>query len=290
MRKPLIVGIDGSDSSLAALDWALAEAARHGVPVKLVHGSLWEHYERAVPDFGSEPPAEHLLAEHVVASAAQRADKAALGVEVSTALAPAAPADALLRECADAFAVVVGTRGRGGITGMLLGSTSLQVAAHATCPVVVVRGAQANVRGELSSVTVGVDPDGGSEAAAAFAAREAHVREAELLAVGAWRRPARELGTGHLTGDASDPHRHDAERALGDALLSVAHDYPKVTVRRETVEGRARDALLDASARSDLLVVGAHRRHGNVGMQLGAVNHAVLHHSACPVAVVPQES
>lgn len=290
MRKPLIVGIDGSDPSLLAIDWAVAEAARHGVPVRLVHGSLWEHYEAAVPDFGSEPPGEHLLAEHIVASAGQRADKAGPGVEVSTKLAPAAPADALLRECADAFAIVVGTRGRGGITGMLLGSTGLEVAARASCPVVVVRGAGPNVRGELSQVTVGVDPDGGFEAAAAFAAREAHVREAELLAVGAWRRPARELpGAGHPAGDASHPQRHDAERALGDAVLSVARDYPKVTVRRETVEGRARDALLDASARSDLLVVGARRRHGTVGMQLGPVNHAILHHSACPVAVVPQE-
>ncbi|CAG7613950.1 universal stress protein [Actinacidiphila bryophytorum] len=290
MRNPLIVGIDGSDPSLLAIDWAIAEAARHDLPLRLVYGSLWERYEAAVPEFGARPPAEHLLAEHIVASAAQRAGKVGPGLEVSTALVPAGPVDALLAEGEGAFAIVVGTRGRGGITGMLLGSTSLEVAARARCPVVVVRGAESNVRGELSRVTVGVHPDGRSAAAVAFAAREAQVRKAELLALGAWRRPARELpGTGHLAADASDPQKHDAEQALGDALRTVAQKYPQVTVHGEAVEGRARNALLDASARSDLLVVGARRRSGSVGMQLSPVNHAVLHHCACPVAVVPQE-
>jgi nucleotide-binding universal stress UspA family protein len=289
MRKPLIVGIDGSDHSLRAIDWAVAEAARQDVPLRLVHGSLWEHYERAVPDFGGEPSAEHLLAEHILASAAQRAAKAGAAVEVTTDLAPAAPVDALLREAAGAFAIVVGTRGRGGITGMLLGSTSLQVAARARCPVVVVRGAGSNMRGELSRVTVGVGPDGDSAAAVAFAAREAHVREAELLALGAWRRPAGDLLGTSPAAEASERERENTEWALDGVLLTVARDYPKVTVRREAAEGRARNALLDASARSDLLVVGARRRHGSVGMQLGPVNHAVLHHSVCPVAVVPQE-
>jgi len=61
-----------------------------------------------------------------------------------------------------------------------------------------------------------------------------------------------------------------------------------VPVIRQVVEGLARQALLDAASRGDLLVVGARRRHGHVGLQLGLVNHAVLHHAPCPIAVVPQ--
>ncbi|MFD8253051.1 universal stress protein [Streptomyces werraensis] len=56
------------------------------------------------------------------------------------------------------------------------------------------------------------------------------------------------------------------------------------------VEGPAHKALVDASAEADLLVVGARRRHGHIGLQLGWAAHALLHHAECPVAVVPQQT
>lgn len=71
------------------------------------------------------------------------------------------------------------------------------------------------------------------------------------------------------------------------ALRSAVRDHGAVAVRHEAVEGQARAALLDASATADLIVVGARRRPGHTGLQLGPVNHAVLHHAACPVTVVP---
>lgn len=289
MTKPLVVGIDGSDPSLRAVDWAVAEATRHGMPLRLVHGSLWERYEAVRPDFGTGPSAGRLMAEHIVASAAERVAKIAPDLEVSTALAPADPGAALLQEADTASAIVVGTRGRGAIAGMLLGSTSLEVAAYASCPVVVVRGEPPLAPGESGRVTVGVGDAGESSAAIEFAFREAQVREADLLAVHAWHRPARELpGTEHLSGDGSDPRVHEAERALGAALVTTAQAYPKVTVQTRLPEGRAHSALLDAATSSSLLVIGARRPRGAVGMQLGPVNHAVLHHAACPVAVVPE--
>lgn len=73
-------------------------------------------------------------------------------------------------------------------------------------------------------------------------------------------------GVPHLSGDASDPERQRAAQTLDDAVLVLAHKHPEVTLQRETAEGRARDSLLDASAGSHLLVVGARRRHGTVGM------------------------
>lgn len=290
MQNSLIVGIDGSAPSMQAIDWAVAEAAYRGIPLRLVHATLWDRYEGGtLPDSSTEPPAEGLT-EGVVSSASQRVARTDPTVEVSTATVPADPITALLQEGESAFAVVVGTRGRGGIAGMLLGSTGLEVAAHARCPVIVVRGAVSNVHGDLSRVTLGVGDGGKSSAATEFAFREAQARHADLHALHAWHHPARDLpGVPHLSGDASDPERQQATRTLDEAVLTLAQKYPDVTLQRETAEGRARDFLLDASAKSDLLVVGARRRSSSVGMQLGSVNHAVLHHSACPVAIVPQE-
>lgn len=289
MKKPLVVGIDGSDSSLDAVDWAVAEAVRRALPVRLVHGSLWERYERRRPDFSTASRPGHVMAEQMVGSALERVAKLAPELEVSTTLAADDPAAALLREGRNATAVVLGTRGRGAISGSLLGSTGLRVAAAASCPVVVVRGEPAAVRGEFGRVAVGVGAPGESSAAVEFAFSTAQAREADLLAVHAWHRGLRELPeTGHLSGDGSDADAYEAERALGAALLAPGQAHPKVTVHTLLPEGRAHHALIDATTASDLVVVGARRPRGGIGMQLGPVNHAVLHHAACPVAVVPQ--
>jgi nucleotide-binding universal stress UspA family protein len=291
MEKPLIVGIDGSDPALRAIDWAVAEAAYHRVPLRLVYASLWEQYEKLAPAFATRRPAQHVLAEHIVASGAERALHHDPTVRVSTDILRTDPVSGLLAEADSAYALVVGDRGRGDITAMLLGSTGLAVAAHANCPVIVVRDVPSGAHGEATGVTLGVGAAGESSAAVAFAFREARARDVELRAVHAWNRPARELpGTGHLTVDGSGSEAHEAGRTLDDALRNAAQEYPKVTVRKEVPEGRARSALLDASATSGLLVVGARRRRGRAGMQLGPVNHAVLHHASCPVAVVPQEA
>lgn len=289
MKKPLIVGVDGSDHSLRALDWAVAEATRHHLPLRLVYGSLWERYEKVTPDFGTEPASGHVMAEHIVASAAERVARTAPSLRTTTALVPSDPGLALVREGQGAFAIVVGTRGLGAIAGMLLGSTSLDVAAYATCPVIVVRGESSAVRGDFGRVTLGVDTAAESAAAIEFAFREAHAREAELRAVHAWHRPAAEHPGADQPGHDSGTEAQEAENALGAVLLSAAHGFPKVTVHREALEGRAHHVLFDASATSDLLVVGARRPRGGMGMQLGRVNHAILHHAACPVAVVPEE-
>ena len=73
MELPLVVGVDGSDCSLHAVDWAVDEAARHGLPLRLVHASLWERYEGGRPSFGLDRPAEEVMAEHIIASGTERA-------------------------------------------------------------------------------------------------------------------------------------------------------------------------------------------------------------------------
>jgi nucleotide-binding universal stress UspA family protein len=291
MELPLVVGVDGSEPSMRAVDWAADEAALRGVPLRLVYASLWERYEGAALAQGLGRSSEQVLADNIVDAAAKRAQRRAPDLKISTAVLPDDAVSVLLGEGRNAFAVVTGSRGRGGIAELLLGSVSLAVAARAYCPVIVLRGSHDNRRvpRTYQRIVLGVGEEPGNAAAVRFAFEEAAARYAGLQAVRAWRRPA------HRTTDhpllAGEPARHDEQQAAEDleaALSGSAADHPSVQVRRRTVEGPAHRALLDASATADLLVVGAQRRHGHTGLQLGRVAHAVLHHSACPVVVVPQ--
>ena len=283
MTLPLVVGVDGSDPSLVAVDWAADEAVRHGLTLRLVHASLWERYAGTVPTLGAGRFSERVLAEHLVASAAERAARRAPGLRITTDILPAEAVDGLLHEGANAHALVVGDRGRGELKGLLLGSVSLGVAARARCPVIVVRGDDAGVVGLHERILLGVGDAVSGERAADFAVREAETRGCALDAVRAWRRPA-------PIGEAPDDPERRATALLDDALRAPLAAHPGVRVRRTTVEGPARTVLVDRSAAADLVVLGARRRHGHFGLQLGRAGHTLLHHAQCPVAIVPQLS
>ena len=287
---PVVVGVDGSESSLLAVDWAVDAAARHGQPLRLVHASLWERYEGYYPDAGTEQPStERVLREHLVASAAERARLRNPEVKVSADIVPDDAVSVLLAEGRNASSLVTGSRGRGEIAGLLLGSVSLALAARADCPVIVVRGAGASGGSTAGYVVLGVDDRHEDAAAARFAFREASARGCELHAVRAWRCPAHEMPDHPLVeGHPAAAHHERAVNALETSLRAAAEPYPEVSVRREAVEGPPRKVLLDAAAGAGLLVVGAHRRQGLFGLQLGLVGHTVLHHADCPVAIVPE--
>lgn len=285
-QHPLVVGVDGSRDSLRALDWALDEAVRRGGALRIVHASSWEWYEGHEPSMGINRDSVQANAERIAAQAVEHASRRTVAAKVTGQVLPEDPAAALIRESRRASAVVVGTRGRGGLAGLLLGSVSLSVAAHAAAPVIVVRGGEENLLGRFGQVAVGVDPSDGATAALDFAFRAAELRGAALRVVHAWRCPAHEVPEYPRGDDAVESHSRRAEQQVAEALRA-ARVRPASSVHREIVEGSARTALLEAAARSDLLVVGARRRKGHVGMQLGPVNHAVLHHSASPVAIVP---
>ncbi|MER5910338.1 universal stress protein [Streptomyces sp. NPDC001982] len=286
MRLPLVVGVDGSRSSLGAVDWATDEAARHGVPLRLVYASLWERYEA--------DGTGRMAADDVLATAAERVRRRNPDVEVDGEVLPEDPVDALLHEGRNAAALVTGSRGRGELRGMLLGSVSLAVAGRASGPVVVIRGDGTAgdgtaPDGEHRAIVLGAGDPGTSGAATWFALREAAVRGCDLDVVRAWRRPAHRTAEHPLIAD--DPAHGHQERAsllIDDLLRDVLADYPDVRVRRSVVEGLARKVLLQRSATAALLVVGVRRARDHGGLQLGRVTHAVLHHAQCPVAVVPE--
>jgi nucleotide-binding universal stress UspA family protein len=135
----IVVGIDGSEASRDALRWAHEEARLRGASLRLVH--VWV-YPYLGPRTGVHEPRElmegdaaALLADELQRFRAEVPD----GVTVETRLLEGSPADGLVAESRDADLVVVGTRGRGGFSTLLLGSVSSAVAHHAHCPVVLVR-------------------------------------------------------------------------------------------------------------------------------------------------------
>lgn len=287
MGLPLVVGVDGSRSSLRAVDWAVDAAVAHGAPVRLVHAFLWQRYEgpELAHDLGR--PSEKTIAEALVETAVDHARRRAGELEISALVVPDDPVRTLLSEGRNASMLVLGSRGRGQLAGLLLGSVSLAVAARADCPVVVARGALGG-SGTHPRIALGVGAAGSGSQAVRFAFREAEARRWALLAVRAWRCPAHEpVDHPLLTGDPAHYHRGQAVEILDEALREAARDHPRVEVRRQVTEGPAGHVLLQVSHDAALLVVGARRGHGRSGLQLGRVAHAALHHSSCPVAVVP---
>lgn len=283
-QLPLVAGVDGSGPSLRAVDWAVDEAARRKLPLRLVHASLWERYEGSRPSAASQRSSAQVMAEHIVASAAERAHRRNPDVKVSTATLPEDAARALLREGESASLLVTGSRGRGELKGLLLGSVGLAVAARAHCPVVVVRGDTAGLAGTHERILLGAGDPATSGEAVRFAFCEAEARGCVLDVVRAWRRPAHEPA---LAGEPARDHEEYARAALDELPGEAVAEQPGVRVRRDTVEGPAAKVLVHRSAAADLAIVGARRRQGHFGLQLGRVSHALLHHARCPVAVVP---
>ncbi|MEV5845283.1 universal stress protein [Streptomyces sp. NPDC051985] len=288
MTQPIVVGVDGSEPSLRAVDWAADEATLRGLPLRLVYASLWERYEGTDLAHDLHQPSEEITADDIVDTAARRARQRRPALTVSTDVLVEEPEYALVRESREASLLVTGTRGRSGLAEALLGSVSLTVAGHAHCPMVVIRGNHDNQAAHPvhGRVVVGVGEEGKESAAVRFAYEEARRRKVPLEAVRAWRTPAYET-TDHplMSGEPARLHEQQAVDALESALGNLPAD---IEVHRRTVEGHARSVLVAASFDADLLVVGGRRRPRAFGLQLGRVAHGALHHSACPVVVVPE--
>ncbi|MDX3758496.1 universal stress protein [Streptomyces mirabilis] len=136
MESPLVVGVDGSVSSLQAVDRAVDEAVRHGLPLRLVHASLWERYEGALPSFSVGRPAEAVTAEHIIASRVERAGLRNLEVKGQLVEDPAHKV--LLGSSAEADLIVVGALRRHGHFGLQLGRAAHALLHHSPCPIAVI--------------------------------------------------------------------------------------------------------------------------------------------------------
>ncbi|MEV0172021.1 universal stress protein [Streptomyces sp. NPDC050803] len=270
----VLVGVDDTSHTHLAADWAAAEAELWGEGLRIVH---------AVEGGGDKETEERVIeaAASVLDDVRHRLATAHPGLRIDTVLAREDPAEALLAAAPDAALLVVGTRGRGGFAGLLLGSVSLKVAAHAPCPVVVARGHTDPAA--PGAVVVGVR-DERDEPAVRFALAEAERRNTEVRLLHAWRPVG---GAGLMVPQVSHMEEdRDAHAALLNHAARPVAEFPRVHVDTELAVGSPAGALVEASGEAGLVVVPRHPA-GRFGMRLGSVVHAVLHHAECPVAVVP---
>jgi len=274
----IVVGVDGSRTGLEAAGWAGAEAALRRTPVTVAHAvAKW------ICEDGGGPYAEVARwmrenATTVLAAAEDRIRREHRDVQVASELLPGDPRSALIKAAEDAELLVVGSRGIGGVRGLLIGSVAHGVAAHAHANVVLVHERPRSPRGEI---VAGVDGSPSGLRAFDFALAEAAMRGARLRAVQAWAWPQ----PGGFEPADSDSEQ-DTLRALRELVAGHQARHPDVDVVTEVVHGHPVEVLKEAAAGSDLLVVGS-RGHGQLaGMIMGSISQALLHHAPCPLAIV----
>lgn len=311
--RSVVVGVERTEAGRLAAAWAADEAARRGLPLHLVHALDWpsgaprpyfspasgetpRHRESARAHADAWPAEAYRDADltpptHGWGDKFREAGEAALaearavvglrhpGLTVTEELADGDPVRVLHRAAEDAALLVLGSRRLSSLAELLTtGGIAVPVAAHATCPVAVVRGPE-HPSETAPSVVVGVDGSERSEPALAYAFDDASRRGAILTAVLAVPRPM----APHSADDGTDEGR----LRLAESLAGWKAKYPDVVVRPQIVHGHAVKALAEASRHALALVVGTRGLGGFRGMLLGSVSHGLLHHGECPVVVVP---
>lgn len=287
----IVVAVDGSPASNNAVRWAANAAAKRNVALRLASSYTMPQFLYAE---GMVPPQE--LYDDLQRETMQKIDDArALALEVAPelrighAVAESSPIDMLLEMSREAGMIAMGSRGLGGLSGVMLGSVSGAVVSHAYCPVVVVREDNAVTEAnKYGPVVVGIDGSEVSQRAAEVAFEEAQARGAELVAVHTWidtHVPA--PGAGFAITEDRWQEVHDEQAVLLDNYLrEVGEKFPDVEVKRVITRDRPVRALTEAAENAQLLVTGSHGRGGFKGMLLGSTSRALLQSAPCPMMVV----
>lgn len=258
MSGQVVVGVDGSTSSLVAVEVAAREADRRGVRLQLAHAFEWT--SGSVPD--GVPPWDPGGADTsasvsgTLTEAERRARRAAPHVVITHEVLVGEPGAVLETESRGASLTVVGSGRPGWSNGLLHGSVAGQVAAHGRCPVLVVRGRP----DPTGPVLLADEAAQTARETAEFAFAEAAARGVELVAL--------------------------RKRGPAGTVSELQRKYPEVTVHHRWVRGRPHRAVVEASADAQLVVVGAHGWGGGAGLLPGSVAQTALRHAHCPVAVV----
>ncbi|WP_395298162.1 universal stress protein [Kitasatospora hibisci] len=271
MNGPVTVGIDASEPSEAALDWAAEEATLRQLTLRLVRA----------PELPSGREEDGALL------AVERARVAALHPRllVTADLVDGKPREVLTAAAQEATLLVVGARGSGGFPELLLGSTTLHVAAQAPCPVVVVRTAEPAAD---PAVVVGVEGEEHEEPVLAYAFLAARRLALPLYVVHAWAYPLL-MGPGHEVPLVYEESHIEGEhkRMLGEVLVGWRERFPDVSVTTTLARSSPAKELVSASSGRTLLVVGRHGSPRGPFGRLGSTSQAVVQHAECPVVVVP---
>lgn len=252
--NPVVVGVDGSASSLVAARLAAEEAVLRESPLRIVHAFLWPAFP--TPDYCAVRRDAQRIVDEAVATAMSLAPR----TPVSGHVVEGEPGAVLPAECRAAALAVLGPSDPAH-HGAAIDSVVENLTARTRCPVMVAH----LMRQTGGPVLVGVDGSADSAAAVRFAALEAAARETDLVAV-------------HVEGGEGDADRH-----LADALVQAQEAAGQVKVQQRWIRGDRCDALVNESASVQLIVVGA---GGHSTAVLGTVSYALLHNAHCPVAIV----
>lgn len=290
MSKPIVVGYDGSSVSELALEWAARAAAERNLQLEIL--VAWSMPPANVGS-GMGVAYESQLVEEM-RSVSDRSLEEALSharaispdVDVRGEVLVSPPAASLVEHSKSASLIVLGSHGRGGFKGLLLGSVSREVATHGQCPVVIVRPA---ADPEAQEIVVGVDGSEPALAALDWAFDEASRRGLSLRVIHTWEVPP----IGAITGvptfsppELLEDIRSSEMRSTAEAIAGHRERYPDVTVTQDVERGSPVHILCAASEHAAMVVVGSRGRGGFVGLLLGSVSHGIIHHAKCPVAVV----
>ncbi|MER7950590.1 universal stress protein [Streptomyces sp. NPDC096079] len=280
----VVVGVDGSPSARTAAMWAAAEAALRARTLCLVHATDTE----PLPPFLSQAEITRIrrAGRELLDRTAEAVTARHPEPTVVTELTGGAPPGSLRRAAAPTGTIVVGHRGLGGFSSLLLGSVGLEVAAAATTPVVVVRGAAGSVE---EGVVLAAVRDEGDVGCAREAAREAMLRKVPLRLLHIW-------GTGLSSGsravarEGGEAAARAHVRALSSVSDRVRQEFPELTVYEDGQKSHSvPGALVDASHHADLVVLGGRRAPGYLGPTLGRTTLGLLQHAHCPVELIPRQ-
>jgi nucleotide-binding universal stress UspA family protein len=273
MTDEIIVGYDGSPGSELALHWAAREASDRGTTLTVCHA--WAPEDLALL---LEPRLFDLAGrqgEEIVRQGLSHAEPFAGPGGVQPLLAAGPPARVLCEHSGTASMVVVGSRGHGRISGLLLGSVAWQLAGHGQGRIVIVRGHDRAANSAPGPVVAGVDGSAASHAVLQFAAEEAALRRVPVLAVCALAD-----AQGHLGG------ARQVEEEFSSLLTGWEKQHPDVTMLRQVSQASPRTALLEAGVEAQMIIAGARGRGGIPSMTLGSAATALLHYAHCPVGII----
>lgn len=293
LENTVVVGVDGSAASTGAVAYAAHTAATRRIPLLLVTSYTMPAAMFAEGMVPPQPVYDELEREclPIIESAKATALKVAPEIQVGHAVVEGNPAQVLIDYSRKAKLIVLGSRGLGGIKGMVLGSVSAAVASHAFCPVVVTR-TDTDSPDSTGPVVVGIDGSEISAKATDWAFAEASARGAELIAVHTWMDMQVQASLAGLSAAQQQWQVVEEEQnaLLGQRLAGWSERFPDVKVTKVVTRDRPVRALADASEGAQLLVVGSHGRGGFKGMLLGSTSRALLQAAPCPMMVVRPDS
>lgn len=293
MTGTVVVGYDRSAPSEAALDQAAREAELRAAELVVFHGY---HFGRpASPMIYPSPLLQQVYQDAALQIAEEGAQHVSAKFPHLTGRG-SAEAGFNARTLADAAAhaelVVVGNRGRGGFTGLLLGSVSRRTLSDARCPVMVVRGDVDRRRGRVLAA-VDLDEESCGDVLD-FAFDEASARRAPLTAIHVWNQEQKPwLLDVAMDGTVlSDDRFREAFSVHGDRMKALIRSaggrHRDVTASWRIAAGSPAGILVAESEHAGLVVIGAHWRDGERhGASIGPIATALVHHAQCPVVVVP---